>query len=101
MRPLYKELVARLQSWPIPRLEKLLDNWCSFNLDEYVGLSASDSESFITYMTRYIGRPLKLSPDKLRVPNGRSGDPQREASSYREELRICGGVEHSIVGTRS
>ena len=98
MRPLYKELVARLQSWPVPRLEKLLDNWCSFNLDEYVGLSASDSESFITYMTQYIGHPLKLSPDKLRVPNGRSGDPQREASSYREELRICGGVSIQILG---
>ena len=39
MQPIYTSLVSRLQSWSKPDLEILLGGWCSFNLDEYVGLS--------------------------------------------------------------
>ena len=98
MEPIYKSLMARLKSWPDIELEKLVKTWCSFNLDEYVGLSESDDASYIAYMIRHIGRPLNLAPNQMRVPNGRSEDPEKEASSYLEELRNWGGVSIQLLG---
>ena len=42
MEPLYRTLVERLLSWSSDELEALRARWCSFNLDEYLGLSADD-----------------------------------------------------------
>ena len=98
MEPIYKSLMARLKSWPDIELEKLVKTWCSFNLDEYVGLSESDDASYIAYMIRHIGRPLNLAPNQMRVPNGRSEDPEKEASCYLEELRNWGGVSIQLLG---
>ncbi len=98
MRPVYIELISRLRSWPSNELEKLLGSWCSFNLDEYVGLTDKNIDSYLAYMAKYVGEPLQLTPDKLRVPNGLAQDPQIEASLYGEELRMRGGVSIQLLG---
>ena len=98
MEPIYRALVLRLKSWPTVELEKLLSDWSSFNLDEYVGLSSRDKHSFAAYMLRHLGEPLKLTSEKLRVPNGSSEDPKKEASAYVEELKDCGGVGIQLLG---
>ena len=46
MIPFYKALVDRLGSWSFNDRQQLFDSWCSFNLDEYVGLGDQDLTSF-------------------------------------------------------
>lgn len=98
MQPIYTALVSRLQAWPTSELERLVEGWLSFNLDEYVGLSESDSESFAAYMTHLLARPLKLTSDQVRIPNGRSKDPQKEAALYKTQLLDCGGLSIQLLG---
>ncbi len=98
MEPIYQALVARLRSWPKQNLEPLLDGWSSFNLDEYVGLSKGDADSFSAYMNRHLGSPLRLGSDKLLIPDGRSKDPIEEADLYRKHLKSLGGLSIQLLG---
>ena len=58
MEPLYRTLVERLLSWSADELEALRARWCSFNLDEYLGLSADDPRGYRAYMTHHLAAPL-------------------------------------------
>ncbi|MEB3253756.1 MAG: glucosamine-6-phosphate deaminase, partial [Synechococcus sp.] len=51
MEPLYAALVARLQGWSGPDRQRLRAVWCSYNLDEYLGLKAGDARSYRQFMT--------------------------------------------------
>ncbi len=98
MEPIYSALVERLKSWPNNDLNKLLDDWISFNLDEYLGLKDGDSRSFRSYMERTIGVPLDLNSSKLRIPYGQAQDPHKEASSYLDDLLSFGGLSFQLLG---
>ena len=69
MEPLYAALVERLLRWPSPDLAALRRSWCSFNLDEYLGLPAGDPRSYRTFMDDRLGRPLAL-PAALQAKGG-------------------------------
>jgi len=98
IQPIYTALVSRLRSWPKADLEKLLGGWCSFNLDEYIGLVEGSPDSFAAYMARYLGDPLGLTFDQLRIPNGCPENPQKEASSYVKQLKLFGGLGTQLLG---
>ncbi len=101
MEPLYAALVARLNGWPVAALEHLRVHWCSFNLDEYVGLGAEDPRSFSAYMAQHLGDPLQLSPQQLHLPIGEAADPQQQACRYAAELQSFGGVGLQLLGLGS
>ncbi|WP_320667076.1 glucosamine-6-phosphate deaminase [Prochlorococcus sp. MIT 1307] len=98
MQPIYTSLVSRLKDWPKPKMDSLLEGWCSFNLDEYVGLSNESTDSFAAFMAQFLGTPLSLTPDKLRLPDGCAKDPQKEALLYAEQLKTLGGVGIQLLG---
>ncbi len=98
MEPIYKTLVARLQQWPTSELDVLCKDWCSFNLDEYIGLSCGDARSYVSYMARYLGNPLRLSKRQLHIPNGMAPDLDKEASRYSDHIRRLGGIGVQILG---
>ncbi len=101
MVPIYAALVARVQRWPADELEHLRRSWCSFNLDEYVGLGAADRRSFAAYMARHLGKPLQLSPQQLHLPDGEATDPEQQAGSYAAQLQSFGGVGVQLLGLGS
>ena len=86
MLPVYSAFVRLLRQLPPPERQALLADWCSFNLDEYVGLGAADPRSFAAFMQVQRGVPLTLPAGALRIPDGRARDPQMEALRYRAEL---------------
>ena len=92
MRPVYGALVRQWQQLPALERQRLLAGWCSFNLDEYVGLGAQDPRSFAAFMQAQLGAPLQLPSGALRIPNGLAADPQQEARRYRQELQGAGGI---------
>jgi len=98
MEPFYRELVQRLQGWAAPERERLLTGWLSFNLDEYVGLTADAPASFAATMQRCLGQPLGLGADTLRLPDGAAADPASEAERYGLDLRHAGGLGLQLLG---
>lgn len=86
MEPVYGALVDRL------RADGRFDpqGWCSFNLDEYVGLPPEDPRSFRAYMEHHLGRPLGLPPQVLQLPDGAAPDPAVEARRYGAAVRRRG-----------
>ncbi|MEB3239901.1 MAG: glucosamine-6-phosphate deaminase [Cyanobacteriota bacterium] len=86
MEPVYGALCERLRD------DSRYDphGWRSFNLDEYVGLTAQDPRSFGAYMQHHLGRPLGLPLQALQLPDGAAADPAAEAARYGEAVRRRG-----------
>tara|TARA_Y100001968_G_scaffold92718_1_gene83352 strand:+ start:1091 stop:1876 length:786 start_codon:yes stop_codon:yes gene_type:complete len=101
MLPVYSSLVSRLLKWPASRLEKLLKGWLSFNLDEYVGLNASDLRSFKSYMGKHFAGPLGLNFERIRIPDSNALHPINEANSYVKNLINAGGIGIQMLGLGS
>ena len=101
MLPVYSAFVRLLRQLPPPERQALLADWCSFNLDEYVGLGAADPRSFAAFMQVQLGVPLQLPAGALRIPDGRALDPQMEALRYRAELERAGGLGLQLLGLGS
>ena len=98
MIPIYKLLVDRLLLWPERELNELIHGWESFNLDEYIGVSLDDINSYRYFMFKYLGEPLGLKKNQLRVPSGDTEEPEKEAYSYSKDLRFKGGLGFLILG---
>lgn len=98
MEPVYAALVRRVRALPAAEAEALRASWCSFNLDEYVGLAATDGRSFAAFMTGALAVPLALPPGCLQLPDGLAADPQLEADRYAGALRRAGGLGLQVLG---
>ena len=101
MEPLYRTLVKRLLSWSADELETLRASWCSFNLDEYLGLSAEDPRGYRAYMTQHLAAPLGLPQSAVHLPDSTAADGQAAARRYAEQLKRCGGIGLQLLGLGS
>ncbi len=98
MIPVYDCLVNRLKKWNTDELERLRCNWCSFNIDEYVGLSSDDENSFNSYMWRHLASRLDLKKKQVHLPNSEAIDPKFEASLYSKQIDRHGGLGFVLLG---
>ena len=101
MEPLYRTLVERLLSWSADELEALRARWCSFNLDEYLGLSADDPRGYRAYMTHHLAAPLGLPASAVHLPDSTAADGAVAARRYGEQLSCCGGIGLQLLGLGS
>ena len=53
----------------------------TLNLDEYVGLSPDNGQSYHYYMKKYLFDSVDLAPENTHIPNG-NGDPTRACREY-------------------
>lgn len=70
----------------------------TFNLDEYVGLSAQDPRSYAFYMEKHFFTQVALPRSQVFLPNGEASDPHEEALRYERLLQSHGGLDLAIVG---
>lgn len=101
MEPVYAALRCRLLALPPGEREPLLAGWCSFNLDEYVGLAADHPGSFAAFMQQQLGDPLALAAPCLQLPDGVAADPDQEARHYAAALQAAGGIDLQLLGLGS
>lgn len=101
MEPVYSALVERLLALPADQLSDVRQQWCSFNLDEYVGLGPGDCGSFAAEMHRQLAAPLGLEPGRVRLPDGLAADPAAEARRYAEAVGAAGGIGLQLLGLGS
>ncbi|MFM7652132.1 MAG: glucosamine-6-phosphate deaminase [Vulcanococcus sp.] len=98
MEPVYAALRRRLAGWDPQRREDLLAAWCSFNLDEYVGLGPEDPGSFAADMHAALAVPLGLAPGRLQLPDGLAENPDAEARRYGAAVSAAGGIRLQLLG---
>jgi glucosamine-6-phosphate deaminase len=98
MQPVYAALAALVRERPTQEQEALRHHWCSFNLDEYLGLGPGSVGSFATEMGHLLCQPLGIDPQRVQLPNGLAADSAAEARRYSQALRQAGGVGLQLLG---
>ncbi len=89
---LYAELVRRSRLGGLSLADARI-----FNLDEYLGLAASDPGSYAAFLQRHLIVPLALNPERIRLLRG-DADPVRECRDYDAALNAAGGIDLCILG---
>ncbi|WP_116449446.1 glucosamine-6-phosphate deaminase [Blastococcus litoris] len=69
-----------------------------FALDEYVGIPPAHPESYAAVIAREVVGPLGMSPDRVRVPDGRAADLEAAAEEYDRAIAAAGGIDLQLLG---
>lgn len=95
MLGLYQELVRLLQAEPVE-----LSHLTTFNLDEYLDLSANDPRSFQSFMTEHLFGPLDLDPGSCHFPDAQGAvqDPVGAGAAYTAMIQEAGGLDMQLLG---
>ncbi len=68
------------------------------NLDEYIGLSPDNSQSYYYFMKENLFRHVNINLENTNIPNGLTADIARECARYNQVLRDMGGVDLQLLG---
>ena len=93
MEAVYRHLVR------MHREQKLDFSSCStFNLDEYVGLSTTDSNSYRYFMNEHLFMKVNIKTENTHLPDGRAADLGAECRGYEALITKAGGVDLQLLG---
>ena len=89
----YRELIRRHK-------EKGLDfsKVTTFNLDEYVGLPPTHSQSYRYFMEENLFKHINVPPANIHVPYGHADSVLDFCAWYEEEIKRAGGIDLQILG---
>ena len=90
---LYRYLVAQYKAGAVR-----FRNVRTYNLDEYCGLAADDSNSYAAFMREHLFRFLDIPPENTHIPNGCAPDIAAECKRYDALIEAIGGVDLQLLG---
>jgi glucosamine-6-phosphate deaminase len=94
MLGMYKELVRLHQHEDLD-----FSRVRTFNLDEYLGLSADHPQSFRYFMQENFFAHVNIQPHNIHIPDGSlKSNYQRYCASYELAIRDAGGIDLQILG---
>ncbi|MCC2597482.1 glucosamine-6-phosphate deaminase [Pusillimonas sp. MFBS29] len=93
MEPIYAKFVAAAR-----HTELDVSRLTSFNLDEYIGLSADHPKSYAAYMQEHLFRHLAFDAARLHLPDGLAQDLNAHCRSYSGKLQSAGGIDLQLLG---
>jgi glucosamine-6-phosphate deaminase len=71
----------------------------TFNLDEYLGLPASHSQSFHHFMQEHFFAHVNAEPGNIHIPDGTiRGNYEQYCAEYEKEIRKTGGIDLQLLG---
>jgi len=71
----------------------------TFNLDEYLGLSAAHPRSFHHFMQENLFAHVNADPRNIHIPDGTiRGNYDQYCASYEEAIRKAGGIDLQLLG---
>jgi glucosamine-6-phosphate deaminase len=91
--PLYRELVRLHRAGHAD-----FSRATTFNLDEFLGLSARDPRSYRAFMQRHLFDHVNFSPRRIHVLNGVAGNVARECDRYERAIDRAGGIDLQLLG---
>ncbi len=68
------------------------------NLDEYVGLSGNDPQSYRYFMDTNFFNHINIDKSKTHVPNGVAPNINEECARYNDLIQQVGGVDLQLLG---
>ncbi len=68
------------------------------NLDEYIGLSPDDPQSYYYFMKENLFKNVNINLQNTNIPNGLTTDTAKECARYNQVLREMGGVDLQLLG---
>jgi len=93
---LYGELARRVAAG-----EADFSHGLGFALDEYVGIDPENPLSYRQTIRRTVVEPLRMEPNRVRVPDGAASDLAAAAHEYDQAIRAAGGVDVQVLGIGS
>jgi len=73
----------------------------TFNLDEYIGLSGTNKNSYRYYMNENLFNHIDVQKDKTFIPHGDVQDFEAECERYEKLIEANGGIDLQILGIGS
>jgi glucosamine-6-phosphate deaminase len=73
----------------------------TFNLDEYVGLSANHPQSFHYFMRDHFFQHVNIPPQNINIPSGTTSNYPAFCDWYEQRIAECGGIDLQILGIGS
>ncbi|MBM7646551.1 glucosamine-6-phosphate deaminase [Scopulibacillus daqui] len=70
----------------------------SVNLDEYVGLSPENPNSYHAYMYNHLFKHIDIPENQRNIPNGAADDLEAECKRYDQLIASLGGVDLQLLG---
>lgn len=70
----------------------------TFNLDEFLGVSAADPGSYRAYMDRELFDAVGVPAGRVGFLDGRAADPGRECERYEAAIAAVGGIDLMVLG---
>lgn len=68
------------------------------NLDEFVGLPATDPRSFRAFMQQHLFRHINVRPDRVHFLDGDTHDTERECACFESLIAGLGGIDLQLLG---
>lgn len=91
--PFYAELVALYA-----RGRADFAHATTFNLDEFLGIAASDPRSYRAFMQRHLFDHVNLSRRRINFLRGMASDAEAECLRYERRIARAGGLDLVILG---
>ena len=91
--PLYREIVRLHRAGRAD-----FSRATTFNIDEFLGLSASDSRSYRAFMQRHLFDHVNIRPRRIHFLHGAARDVARECLRYERAIDRAGGIDLQILG---
>ena len=68
------------------------------NLDEYVGLTGDNDQSYRYFMQNNLFNHINIRPENTYVPNGCAADVAKECDEYDARIEAFGGIDLQLLG---
>lgn len=70
----------------------------SVNLDEYLGLTHDNPQSYYYFMNENLFRQINIVPENTHVPDGMAKDADKACADYEQMIQSLGGVDLQLLG---
>ena len=92
----YKELIKLYQNKKIS-----FEHVVTFNMDEYIGLSPKDKNSYHYFMYENFFNYININPKNIHILDGLTKDYTKECEDYEKAIKAYGGIDLMLGGIGS
>ena len=89
----YKRIIEKYEKGEVS-----LKNITTFNLDEYVGLSQDNVNSYYYFMQDNLFGKTDVNPEKINFLSGEAENLDEECQRYYNRIKECGGIDIQLLG---
>ncbi len=89
----YKELIKLYQNKKVS-----FEHVVTFNMDEYIGLSPEDKNSYHYFMYENFFNYININPKNIHILDGQTKDYAKECEDYEKAIKAYGGIDLMLGG---